>query len=272
MTRILTAAILLPILWLTLKKGPPLAFDALVGVVLLLAAWECYALLQARGSKPIRSVGIAGCFAVLVAFVAGPEGQGPGLAFALVTFGAAAVAITMFQDPAAMLDSVTSTLFPVLFIGIPFGCAVGIRSFPGEDGTDPILLLLLCVMASDTAAYYVGSRFGKRRLAPLLSPKKTWEGALGGIAAGMAGGVVAHLWFYQRLPLSHALALGFALSVAGIFGDLTESMVKRAAGAKDSSRILPGHGGLFDRTDSLLFAAPLLYYYAVNVLGLGVRS
>ena len=269
MTRILTAAVLLPLLWLALKKAPPFAFDVLVALVMLLAAWECYGLLRTRGSQPLRAVGLTGCLGVLLAYVVGPHGQGPGLALALVTFGATAVALAKFSDPAVMLDSALTTLFPVLFLGLPFGCAVGLRSLPGEDGTDLLLLLLVCVMASDIAAYYVGSRLGKRKLAPVLSPKKTWEGALGGVLAGMGGGVVAHLWFYQRLPLAHALALGCALSLAGIVGDLAESMVKRAAGAKDSAHILPGHGGFFDRTDSLLFAAPLLYYYAVNIMGIG---
>jgi phosphatidate cytidylyltransferase len=269
MTRILTAVVLLPLLWLALKKAPPLVFQGIVLLVMTLAVWECYALLLARGSKPVRSVGLATCFGVAVSFLGGPHGAGPGLALALGTIGIATVAMAQWREPAEMLDSALTTLFPVLLIGLPFGCTIGLRAIPGEDATDLILLLLLCVMASDTAAYYVGKGIGRHKLAPVLSPKKSWEGALAGIAAGMGGGVLAHLWFYQRLPLAHAVALGFLLACAGIAGDLTESMVKRAAGAKDSAHILPGHGGFFDRTDSLLFASPLLYYYSVNVLGFG---
>jgi phosphatidate cytidylyltransferase len=269
MTRILTAAVLLPLLWLALKKAPPLVFQAIVLLVMTLAVWECYALLAARGSKPLRSVGLATCFGVAVSYLAGPAGAGPGPALALGTFAIAAVAMARFGDPAAMLDSALTTLFPVLLVGLPFGCTIGLRSIPGEDATDLILLMLVCVMASDTAAYYVGSWIGRHKMAPVLSPKKSWEGAFAGIAAGVGGGVLAHLWFYRGLPLRHAVTLGFLLACAGIVGDLAESMVKRAAGAKDSARILPGHGGFFDRTDSLLFASPLLYYYFVNVLGAG---
>jgi phosphatidate cytidylyltransferase len=103
----------------------------------------------------------------------------------------------------------------------------------------------------------------------VLSPKKTWEGALGGVAASVGGALLAHVWFYQRLPIPHAIVLGILLGVAGILGDLAESMVKRAAGVKDSARTLPGHGGFLDRTDSLLFSAPVLYYYSMRFLDMG---
>jgi phosphatidate cytidylyltransferase len=268
MTRILTAAVLLPILWLTLKRGPPWAFHALVLVVLLLAAWECYALLEGRGARPMRWLGMASCVAVALSFLPGSWGGGPGLALFLATFGAATFAMASLPDATAMLTATLATLFPVLFVGLPFGSTIGLRSLPGEDGTDLILLLLVCVMASDTVAYYVGRAFGRRRLAPVVSPNKSWEGALGGLAASVGGGLLAHAWFFQRLPIEHAVLLGILLGVAGIVGDLAESMLKRAAGAKDSAKLLPGHGGFLDRTDSLLFAAPLLYYYAVHVLGI----
>jgi phosphatidate cytidylyltransferase len=98
-------------------------------------------------------------------------------------------------------------------------------------------------------------------MAPVVSPKKTWEGAAGGVLGSVAGALVAHAWFFNRLPVGHAVALGVLLCGAGILGDLAESMLKRAAGVKDSSALLPGHGGVLDRVDSLLVAAPVLYYY-----------
>jgi len=266
MTRILTAAVLLPLLWLSLKRAPPLVFQSIVLLVMTLAAWECYALLAARGARPMRAVGLAACFGVALSYVPNAAQFGPGLALSLGTIAAIVVAMRRFDEPAAMLDSTLATLFPVLLVAIPFGCTIGLRAIPGEDATDLILLLLLCVMLADTAAYYVGSWIGRHRMAPVLSPKKSWEGAAAGLLAGVGGGLLAHVWFYQRLPLVHAVVLGFLLALAGIFGDLAESMVKRAAGAKDSARILPGHGGFFDRTDSLLFASPLLYYYFVSFL------
>jgi phosphatidate cytidylyltransferase len=180
----------------------------------------------------------------------------------VVVTAAALVGAMLRRDaPASMLGTASSTLFPVLFVGLTLGCVVGLRSRPGEDGTDTLLLLLVCVICSDTAAFYLGTALGRRRMAPVLSPGKTWEGAAGGLVASVGGALVAHFWFYQRLSVAHALAIGVLLSVAGVCGDLAESMVKRAAGAKDSSALLPGHGGLLDRVDSLLLAGPAFYYY-----------
>jgi len=269
MNRLLTAVVLLPILWLTLKRGPAWSFHALALLVMVRAVWECYVLLEARGSRPFKVLGLALSVAVTLSFAAAGPPFLPCLPLMAGTILAMVGAMGRRPDPAAMLDTSMSTMFPVLFVGLAFGYAVGLRAIPGEDGTDLPLLLLVCVMFSDTAAFYVGRAFGKRRLAPLLSPKKSWEGAAAGVAASTLGGLLAHFWFQQRLSLGHAAILGVLLGAAGILGDLAESMMKRAAGLKDSSRILPGHGGLLDRADSLLFAAPLLYYYAMMFLGVG---
>jgi phosphatidate cytidylyltransferase len=119
-------------------------------------------------------------------------------------------------------------------------------------------------MGSDTAAYYTGRAFGRHKLAPRVSPGKTWEGAVGGMCASLALAALAHYWFFPELSLRAALPLAALMNVLGVLGDLTESALKRGAGAKDAAKILPGHGGLLDRLDSLLFNAPLLYYFAVN--------
>jgi phosphatidate cytidylyltransferase len=120
----------------------------------------------------------------------------------------------------------------------------------------------LVLMGADAGAYYVGRAFGKRRLAPSISPGKSWEGVAGGVAAALLMAAVAHYWFFRELELKYALPLAVVMTVVGIFGDLAESALKRGAGAKDTASILPGHGGLLDRLDSLLFNAPLIYYFA----------
>ena len=117
-------------------------------------------------------------------------------------------------------------------------------------------------MGEDTGAYYVGRAIGKHKLAPKISPGKTWEGVAGGIVIGLAFATLAHFWFFPELPLKWTLPLAAVMVVLGILGDLTESAIKRGAGAKDAAKILPGHGGILDRLDSLLFNAPLLYYFA----------
>ena len=104
--------------------------------------------------------------------------------------------------------------------------------------------------------------FGKHKLAPKISPGKTWEGVIGGFAAALAMAALAHFWFFRELPLKLHLPLAVVMTVLGILGDLAESALKRGAGAKDAATILPGHGGILDRLDSLLFNAPLIYYFA----------
>jgi phosphatidate cytidylyltransferase len=108
----------------------------------------------------------------------------------------------------------------------------------------------------------VGRAIGKHKLAPKISPGKTWEGVVGGLLSALALATAAHFWFFKELPLKWTLPLAAVMTVLGIFGDLTESALKRGAGAKDAAKILPGHGGALDRLDSLLFNAPLIYYFA----------
>jgi phosphatidate cytidylyltransferase len=120
----------------------------------------------------------------------------------------------------------------------------------------------LVLMLSDIGAYYAGRTFGKRKLAPKISPGKTWEGGAGGFALALGGAALASFTFFPELKWFVALPLAAVMHVVGVLGDLAESALKRGAGAKDASTVLPGHGGLLDRLDSLLFNAPLLYYFA----------
>ena len=134
--------------------------------------------------------------------------------------------------------------------------------FPQPLSAHLLSFFFLVLMGSDAGAYYTGRAFGKRKLAPSISPGKTWEGAVGGIVAALAMAALAHFWFFRELPLKYMLPLAAIMALLGILGDLAESALKRGAGAKDAANILPGHGGILDRLDSLLFNAPLIYYFA----------
>ena len=127
----------------------------------------------------------------------------------------------------------------------------------------------LVLMGADTGAYYTGRAIGKHKLAPNISPGKTWEGVAGGMLAALALATVAHFWFFRELPLKWTLPLAAVMMILGVLGDLAESALKRSAGAKDAAKILPGHGGVLDRLDSLLFNAPLIYYFARAYFGSG---
>ena len=154
------------------------------------------------------------------------------------------------------LASVSAALFPAIYIGLPIGALASVRAFAGPRA---VFLLMLTVMVSDTAQYYTGRAFGRRPLAAVISPKKTREGAIGGFVFGTALFVGVGGWWLPDMPVLFRVGLGLAIVSLGIAGDLFESMLKRSAGVKDSSALIPGHGGILDRIDALLFAAPLYY-------------
>jgi phosphatidate cytidylyltransferase len=154
------------------------------------------------------------------------------------------------------LATVSAALFPSIYLGLPIGALVAVRAFAGPR---VLFLLMLTVMVSDTAQYYTGRAFGRRPLAPAVSPKKTIEGAVGGFAFGTALFVGAGAWWVPGMPVWFRAGVGVAVVALGIAGDLFESMLKRSAGVKDSSALIPGHGGVLDRIDALLFAAPVYY-------------
>lgn len=146
----------------------------------------------------------------------------------------------------------------LVYLGIPLGALVGVHLYGGRGA---VLLLVFTIVVSDSAQYYAGRTFGRRKLAPALSPKKTIEGAIGGF---LAAPVFLYFMGPEWIPLATAptiAPLGLALVAAGIAGDLFESMLKRAAAMKDSSTLIPGHGGVLDRIDALLFATPIFYLY-----------
>jgi phosphatidate cytidylyltransferase len=144
----------------------------------------------------------------------------------------------------------------MLYLGLPIGSMVAIRA---ESGREALFLLMLTVITSDTAQYYTGRAFGRRLLAPAISPKKTVEGAIGGFVFGGLLLAVVGAWWLPGFPIGFRALLGVAIVALGIAGDLFESMLKRSAGVKDSSALIPGHGGVLDRIDALLFAAPVYY-------------
>jgi phosphatidate cytidylyltransferase len=169
--------------------------------------------------------------------------------------GIAVVALSAWRGGPGAFADVSGSLFPALYVGLPVGAMVGIRN---GGGPRVLFLLMLTVIVSDTAQYYTGRLFGRRPLAPIASPKKTIEGALGGLVFGTAAfTVVAQWWLPIAIPFR--IVLGLTIVALGITGDLFESMLKRSAGVKDSSGLIPGHGGVLDRIDALLFAAPVYY-------------
>lgn len=155
--------------------------------------------------------------------------------------------------------------FGLLYIPYLLGYLVLLRNHP--LGWQWIMLIMFIVMGGDSAAYFIGCRFGKRKLYPAVSPNKSIEGSIGGLAGSVVGVILAKLLFFSEISLIDAVLAAILIGIISQIGDLFESLLKRSCGVKDSGTIFPGHGGILDRLDSILFAAPTAYYYAVFIAG-----
>ena len=256
MTRILSALLLLPVVLGTIWFLPPVATLILAEIALVLAFLE-YADLAARLDatfpRVVAGVATMACCAALGGWGAPTEAV---LLAALVAV--AAIAVGAGRIGPETLRGVAAALFAPLYLGLPLGAFVAVRTFHGREA---VLLLMLVVMASDTAQYYGGRLFGRRPLAPAISPKKTVEGAIAGIVTAPILMLILGQRWLAGISATNLVLLGATVAALGIVGDLFESLLKRSAGVKDSSSLIPGHGGLLDRIDSWLFAAPAYYVF-----------
>jgi phosphatidate cytidylyltransferase len=269
MKRILTALVALPVIiasiWFEQLR---LLFVLIAAAAMMAGLYEFWILSARREMKAMRELGTLFAVAFLILFYYRAPSVAPELLLALaVLFVAATLAAAMLRGAPfeRMIGSAGATVLGVLYVVFLGGHVVALRtSFEPGLARHLLFFFLLVLMGSDTAAYYTGRAVGRHKLAPKVSPGKTWEGAVGGMCASLAAALLAHYWFFQEISLRAALPLAAVMNVVGVLGDLTESALKRGAGAKDAASILPGHGGLLDRLDSLLFNAPLLYYFAAN--------
>jgi phosphatidate cytidylyltransferase len=268
--RELTAAVLIPAVLAVLVAAPPWAWALLVALAATAALLEFYRLIEAAGWIVPKPAGVG----LFLAFVAGAH-LASLLALVVLT-GVTLLALptlVLFASPreAVLLASSASSVFATLYVALGAGAMVGLRAI----GWQPVVFLLAIVWAGDSAAYYVGRRWGKRKLAPVVSPKKTWEGLWGQLGAGLVFGAAAALLLFPSVSgtfgaprtLLLGAALGLVVSVVAVVGDLLESTFKRSCAVKDSGGLLPGHGGLLDRLDSLLYASPVLLFALAFVPG-----
>ncbi len=280
--RLVTAGVLVPaVIWLVVLGGLP--YLATVMAFVVLGQREFYRLIEEKGAHPLVSYGLAAGAALPVVAYVGSEYH----ATVLMTATLLAVMIRQVGKAqiAEALVSISGTFFGVFYVGWLLSHAIVLRNFHGavvahhgaagaeqlaivpETGIFLMLFCLTAVVLCDAGAYFAGRRFGRRKLAPRISPSKSVEGAIGGLAAGTIGGLAAKgvfdlFWPALSAPLGWgpAAAMGFVVSVAGMIGDLVESLLKRDAHAKDSGHLLPGMGGIMDRIDSPLLGIPVMYY------------
>jgi len=267
MKRLLTAVIVLPFLIASILVASLWWVFALLAVTaMVLGLWEFYALAKRLQLKPDAGTGyLAGAILITIALQSDPAITLAGSLFVVILFTAVAMVSTTLRGAPfdKMIPSVGATLFGILYIPLLGSHLLSIRmGFSPTLSAHLLSFFFLVLMGADAGAYYIGRALGKHKLAPSISPGKTWEGVAGGILAALAMGALSHFWFFRELPLKYILPLAVLMTIVGILGDLAESALKRGAGAKDAANLLPGHGGLLDRLDSLLFNAPLIYYFA----------
>jgi len=289
--RILTAVVLIPIVLGLVLRAPIPVLALVAALVALLAVQELLKLSEAYGIRPLRwpTYVFVGIFFLFLA--TNPGNDKPLLSTAIFIYSAgfaAALAPFVFlvigmkrADLSSAFPAALVSTLSFVYVALPLGFLVQLRE--QWSGAFLLLYLLLLVWAGDIFAYFVGRSIGRHFMSPRVSPKKTWEGALASLLASLAVGILlysyalpissallnAHLiekrdgyFALEKPPLWPVLLLSAAVNVAAQLGDLVESLIKRGAGVKDSGSILPGHGGMLDRIDALLFAAPVLWYYA----------
>jgi phosphatidate cytidylyltransferase len=257
-TRLATAALAIPALWVIIQYLPPWLFAGFIVAVTAVGLHEYFAM--ALAAHPIeRAAGLAWGLLVAATVVSRrPELWGAALALGVV--GGLMIAVVRGTDLAGAVQRLGLTLLGVLYVGFFLPHVVLLRG--GAYGWRWVLFAVLVAMGSDSGGYFAGRALGRHQLAPAVSPSKTVEGVLGGMVGAALVASLGRWIFFPALGGGEALALAVVISLLAQLGDLGESALKRAFGVKDSGWIIPGHGGILDRLDSILFPVVFAYYYA----------
>jgi len=258
--RLLTAAGLIALFVSLILFSPPWVICIVVDLLVLLASWEYFALTSPGQAKGDRLLCLLLALPVPVAFFSGRPHWMAGSLF-LPLFVLSIRSLFGAEDLKARLDGLLRTLFGIFYVSFCLSHFVLLRNL--EEGKLWIFAILLVTYLGDGAAYFSGSTLGSRKLSPRLSPKKTVEGAVGGVLGSILAMFLCKWFFFSSLSNLEVLGFASVLAVSGQLGDLVESLIKRSVGVKDSGKLLPGHGGILDRVDSVLLAGPVGYYLAL---------
>jgi phosphatidate cytidylyltransferase len=262
--RWITAFIVIPPILLIILKSSPLVFAIALILVAFLGLWEYFRIVYAdleKNALPLIQAAGYGCGALVMLSVHYRTFNALMLTLALNLITVAVFSILRFRTHQDAPLAVAKQIFGIIYIPVFLSFLILIRN--GGDGPMWIVFILWVVAWGDTGALYTGTLWGRHKLCPAVSPKKTVEGALGGLVANLISGWLFKLIFFSAMPVMACVVVSLTAGAAGQVGDLFESEFKRAAGVKDSGKILPGHGGILDRIDALLFAAPVAYLLKV---------
>jgi phosphatidate cytidylyltransferase len=259
---------------------PPTGLYLFMNVVIAIAVWEFYRICEARGLRTFKVWGVVGTVAMISGswfFFGQRDFAVLSYEFDILLLLAFTLGVFIRQFPQKLnpagIETMAVTLFGLLYVAWLGNFITRIVFVtPHEKGRYLVMFLVVVTKFTDIGAYLIGSSIGRHKMTPRISPKKTWEGTIGGILFAVSGALLCDKWVVADdlaligLTTGHAVTLGLLLGVAAVIGDLAESLIKREAGVKDSGTILPGHGGALDLMDSLLFTAPILYMYMRLVL------
>jgi len=266
--RLITAVVLLPVLYLIIRHSHPFGFFILVAGGILISQYEFYRFYYPQDHLMKIFLGMVLGFFLSLSFYLEEFRLAlnlPLLVLTLITVCAMLISLFTVREIKTALTESAVLLFGVVYVSLLLSQLLLLRGLAGGE----ILVLFVMGMTwlADAGAYYVGWLMGRHPLVPRISPKKTIEGAVGGLAFSVLGSLGAKFWFLPNLSVGDSVFLGVLLGVVGQLGDLVESLWKRSAGVKDSSTLLIAHGGIMDKVDSLMFTAPVFYYYLVLVKG-----
>lgn len=268
-TRLIASALFLPCLLIIARRGG-YYFLALVDIMILVGLWEFYRMMEAKGLRPYKAMGILGGLA-LSWYVYFQQGLYANFFLSVIFIGIMALELAR-SDRGLAVYHISVTVFGVFYVAWLGSHLILLRELPHVRGLDYSLgfsfvtVTFAVTWCYDTGAYFIGSLFGRHRVFPGISPGKTVEGVAGGVAFALAGAFITRALVAPYLGPATAAGLAVGGSVLAQLGDLCESMIKRDVKIKDASRTIPGHGGVLDRFDSLLFTAPLVYYVFKYVL------
>jgi phosphatidate cytidylyltransferase len=269
-TRILTAVPLGLLVAAVIWWGPRWLFLLILLAVVEISLYEYFYLADAAGMHGVRWLAYLSGGALCLAQTTEPSTtEGNLLAVLLASvFLAALLPLLRSSSLKEYFGSAASTIFGILYLGFTLSWLFPLRFSFGSDGRAATLFLVAVNWAGDAAALFAGRTIGRTLLVPIISPRKTVEGAVGGLLGSLLVGLLCALWFWQTAGLEAVILLILIVAITGQLGDLIESALKRSADLKDSGGILPGHGGLLDRIDSLIFAVPALWF-AMTLMGFG---
>jgi phosphatidate cytidylyltransferase len=290
--RVGVGIVAIPIIFFLCMAGG-LYFFSFISIVSAVALREFYTLAEAKGARPLVTLGILGGLFVNLSFFQAWLPQTRFLTIVLVVVVVVFSLWELFRNQGSAVLNLSTTLFGVLYISLLFGTLIGLRElfvparFPAGRyfssnatgltdaliadrihtwGGYTVISVFAMIWICDSAAFHVGSALGKHKLFPRVSPQKSWEGAVAGLVFAVLSAVAARYLVLGFLPWASAIVIGTIVGTVGQLGDLTESLMKRDAGVKDSSTLIPGHGGAFDRFDSVLLVAPCVYLYLGHFL------